>query len=260
MGDFFLQIILFIYKTIAFQNLGLAIVEIAVLSRVVFYPFIKQQTHYGKKMAELQPHIKSLQEKHKDNKQSFAAAQMALFKQHGVNPAAGCLPAIVQIVILFGLLGAMNQILTMKVNTQFLLWDMAKPDAYHLNGIPFALPGILVALAALTQFVQTKMMILPGGALAKSEADGPSSAKASKGQGEDEKKGFMEEFAQAQSSMIWMFPLMFLFLGTQWPSGLALYWTVSSIFAIWQQYRIAGLGGLEQYVVQLRSYAQNKKS
>jgi YidC/Oxa1 family membrane protein insertase len=68
----------------------------------------------------------------------------------------------------------------------------------------------------------------------------------------EEKKEFMEEFAEAQSSMIWMFPLMFLFLGTQWPSGLALYWTVSSIPAIWQQYHVAGLGGLKQDIVKLR--------
>jgi membrane protein insertase Oxa1/YidC/SpoIIIJ len=51
-----------------------------------------------------------------------------------------------------------------------------------------------------------------------------------------------------------MFPLMFLFLGTQWPSGLALYWSVSSILAIIQQYQIAGLGGLEPYIVKLKSW------
>jgi YidC/Oxa1 family membrane protein insertase len=247
MGEFFLQIILFVYNTVAFQNLGLAIIEIAVLSRIVFYPFAKQQATYGKKMAELQPHINALKEKHQGNQQAFAAAQMELFKQHGVNPAAGCLPSIVQIVILFGLLGAMNKILTMNLNANLLIWNMAKPDAYHLSGIPFAIPGILVALAAFTQFIQTKMMMPPAPAIRKE--DKPAEKK--------EKSDFMSEFAEAQSSMIWMFPLMFLFLGTQWPSGLALYWTISSILAIIQQYKVAGLGGLEQYVVKLRQYAKS---
>lgn len=247
MGDFFLQIILFIYNTVAFHNLGVAIMEIAVLSRVVFYPFVKQQTHYSKKMAELTPHLNALKEKHKDNKQAFAQAQMELFKQHGVNPAAGCLPAIVQIVVLFGLLGAMNQILTMNLNTNFWIWNMAKPDAYNVSGMPIAVPGILVVLAALTQFIQTKMMM----------PTPPPIHKEDKPKEKEEKKGFMGEFAEAQSSMIWMFPLMFLFLGTQWPSGLALYWTVSSLLAIVQQYRIAGLGGLEQYVVQLQKYGKS---
>lgn len=242
MGNIFLQAILFIYNTVAFQNLGVAIIEISVLTRVIFYPFIKQQTHYSKKMAELQPHLNVLKEKHKGNQQAFAQAQMELFKQHGVSPAAGCLPAIVQIVVLFGLLGAMNEILTMKLNTSFWIWDMAKPDSFNLSGVPFAIPGALVVIAALTQFIQTKMMI--PAASPKKEI-----AKA----GEEKKSDFMSEFADAQSSMVWMFPLMFLFLGTQWPSGLALYWSVSSVLAIVQQYRIAGLGGLEQYVVKSKS-------
>lgn len=243
MGNIFLEIILFIYKTIGFQNLGVAIIEISILSRVVFYPFIKQQTHYSKKMNELQPHLNALKQKHKDDKQAFATAQMALFKEHGVNPAAGCLPSIVQIVILFGLLGAMNQILTMKVNTSFLIWNMAKPDAIRLSGISFAIPGILVIFAALTQFIQTKMMLPQAPAVKKDD----------KPKDKEEKKEFMQEFAEAQSSMVWMFPLMFLFLGTQWPSGLALYWTTSSLIAIIQQYRISGLGGLAPYMLKLQN-------
>ena len=247
MDNLFLQIILYIYDTVAFQNLGVAIIEISVLSRIIFYPFAKQQVVYSQKMAELQPHLNALKEKHGDNKQAFATAQMELFKTHGVNPAAGCLPAIVQIVILFALLGALNKILTMNLNTTLWIWNMAKPDMFTVSGIPFNLPGILVALAALTKFIQTKMM-MPAAAPKIRKEDKPVEKK--------EKSDFASEFAEAQSSMIWMFPLMFLFLGTQWPSGLALYWTVSSVLAIAQQYKIAGLGGLEPYVVKLRQYAK----
>lgn len=248
MGDVFLNIILFVYNTIAFENLGVAIVELAVLTRLLFHPFAKQQAHYSKKMAELTPHVNALKEKHKGNQQALAMAQAELFKQHGVNPAAGCLPAVVQIVVLFGLLGAMNQILTMSVNTGFWIWDVAKPDAYSISGLPFALPGILVVLAAGTQYVQTKLMM----------PTPPPVHKEDKPAEKEEKKGFMEEFAQAQSSMVWMFPLMFLFLGTQWPSGLALYWTVSSVLAIWQQVRATGFGPFEQYVVRLKAIASGK--
>ncbi|MBI4100022.1 YidC/Oxa1 family membrane protein insertase, partial [Candidatus Microgenomates bacterium] len=235
MSEFFLNIILYIYNTVGFQNLGLAITEIAILTRIVFYPFLKQQLHYSKKMAEIQPHLAALKEKHKDNKQAMATAQMELFKEHGVNPAAGCLPAIIQIVVLFGLLGAMNQLLTMKLNTHFWIWDMARPDAYKIEGLPFALPGILVIIAAATQFIQTKMMMPFAGAQGKPQLK-------VEGGKPEEKKEFMEEFAQAQGSMLWMFPLMFLFLGTQWPSGLALYWSVGSLLSIWQQYRVSGWG------------------
>lgn len=242
MGQLFLPLILFIYNNLAFQNLGVAIVEISILSRVVLYPFIRQQAHYSKKMNELNPQLAVLKAKHKDDKKAFATAQMELFKQHGVNPAGGCLPAIVQIVVLFGLLGAMNEILKMKVNTSFFIWNMAKPDVWHLSGLSFALPGVLVVIAAATQFLQTKMMM----------PTSPPIHKDDKLKEKEEKADFMSEFAQAQSSMVWMFPLLFLFLGTQWPSGLALYWSVSSVIAIIQQYFFAGLGGLEPHIVQLR--------
>ncbi len=247
MTNLFLQLILWIYRTVGFQNLGVAIIEIAILTRLIFYPFIKQQTHYSKKMAELQPHLNALKEKHKGNQQAYAAAQMELFKENGVNPAAGCLPSIVQIVVLFGLLGALNSILRMSnINLNFGIWNMAKPDTFFLTGLSFPLPGILVILAALTQFVQTKMM-MPAA---------PKIHKEDKPAEKEEKADFMSEFAEAQSSMIWMFPLMFLFLGTRWPSGLALYWSVSSLLMIIQQYQIAGLGGLEQYVVKLKKYGR----
>lgn len=247
-GNTFFQIILFVYNTIGLQNLGLAIVEIAILTRLLFYPFIKQQAHHTKKMAEIQPHLAALKEKHKGNQQAFAAAQMALFKEHGVNPAGGCVPAIVQLVVIIGLYSAMGQILHGNYNRHFLLWDVGKPDVYHITGFPLPIPGILVIIAALTQFIQTKMMM-------PAKVVKPVPKKAVVKAGEQKKDaGFMEEFAEAQGSMAWMFPLFFLFLGTQpnFPAGLALYWAVSSSIAIVQQYRLTGLGSLAATVVQLR--------
>ncbi|MDO8515511.1 MAG: YidC/Oxa1 family membrane protein insertase [bacterium] len=240
MGDIFLQAVLLIYNTIGLQNLGISIIEIAILSRVIFYPFIKQQLVYSKKMGEMQPHIAALKEKHKDDKQGMAKAQMELFKEHGINPAAGCLPTIVQLVVLIGLFNALNSILTGNYNTNFAFWNMAKPDVFHIQGLNFALPGILVIIAALTQFIQSKMML-------------PMASNKPVVKDPNKKEDFATEFASAQSSMMWMFPLMFLWFGTQWPSGLALYWSVSSVIAIWQQYKISGLGGMEELWKKLMS-------
>jgi len=234
MSDFFLNIILFIYHNLTFQNLGVTIVFIAVLSRVILYPFTKHQYEYGKKMRKIQPEVDALKKKHKDNKQALASAQMELFKKHNVNPAAGCLPSILPLIILFGLLGAMNKILNMDISKDFLIWNLAKPDAYKVNFLPIQIPGLLVFLAAATQFILSKMMIPIAPPVHKE--DKPKEVK--------EKTSFASEFASAQSSMIWMFPLMFLFFGTVWPSGLALYWATSSALAIVQQYRIDGWGSL----------------
>lgn len=225
MTDFFLQILLFFYNTIGLQNLGITIVEIAVLSRLLFYPLLKQQLRYSQKMREIQPLINALKAKHKDDQQALGQAQMELFKTHGINPAGGCLPAVVQIVVLIGLLGALNKILAMDINTSFLIWNMAKPDVIQIPGIPFPLPGILVILASATQYIQTKMMMPPPPAIRKED----------KPKEKEEKADFMSSFAEAQSSMMWMFPVMFLLLGLQWPSGLALYWTIGSVLMIAQQ-------------------------
>lgn len=227
MGEIFLQLILFVYNSIGFQNLGVTIIEIALLSRLAFHPLTKQQTRMSMKLKELAPQLENLKSKHKDNKQALYQAQMDLYKEHGVNPAGGCLPSIVQIAVLFGLLGAMNKILTMDIQTGFLIWNMAKPDVLKLSlgGKLFDLPGLLVVMAAATQYFQMKMMFPAP----------PKVRKEDKKIEKQEKEGFMESFAQSQQSMSWMFPLMFLFFGTQWPSGLALYWSVSSLVAIVQQ-------------------------
>ncbi len=222
MGQLFLQLILFIYHNLAFQNLGLAIVEIAILTRAIFYPLTKQQLNLSKKMRELQPELAALKHKHKDNQQAHAAAQMELYKKHGINPAAGCLPSILQVVVLFGLFGAMNSILKMDLNTKFLIWDMAHPDAYQISGIPFAIPGVLVIAAAATQYLQMKLMM----------PSPPKIRKEDKPAEKEEKQDFASSFVESQASMSWMFPLIFLLFGTKWPSGLALYWSVSSLLTV----------------------------
>ncbi len=246
MQDIVLQVLLFFYHNLAFNNLGITIIEISVLLRLAFWPLQKQQTHYSQKMKQLQPHLSVLKDKHKNDKQAYATAQMALMKDHGVNPAAGCLPSLVQIGMLILLMGALTKLLGMQINTSFLIWNMAKPDSYQIAGIPFAIPGILVIIAAATQYVQTKMMM----------PQAPKVRKEDKKPEKEEKQDFMESFAEAQGQMIWMFPLMFLFLGTQWPAGLALYWSVSSILSIAQQwYMTRGLPA----VVPVLPVVSNKK-
>ncbi len=243
MNEFFLQIILFFYNNLAFKNLGLTIIEIAVVSRLLFYPMLKQQLSSSKKMAELKPHLDALNAKHKDNKQALQQAQLELYKQNGINPAAGCLPMIIQIVIMIGLFGGMSKILTMDINTTFLWWDMAQPNKHLIEGLKFPIPGILVFISAIAQYIQS-MMMMP---------IAPKILKVDKPKEQEEKKGFASSYAESMQSTVWMFPLMFLVFGTSWPSGLALYWSVSSILTIIQQYPLTGLGSLKPQLEKLVS-------
>lgn len=241
--EIFLQFIVFLYN-LCFQNFGLAIIVLAVLSRVIFFPMQKSMLKNQKKMAELAPKLKELKDIHKGDAKALQQAQLDLYKSHGINPAAGCLPMILQLVIFMLLYQALYKSLNHGLNTNFLVWDLAKPDIIKLplSPSPVPLPGILVFLSALSQYAQSLMMMpIP---VPVNKTDQPKEA--------EEKKEFADEFTSASQSMSWMFPLMFLLFGTQWPSALALYWSVSTIIAIIQQYQVTGLGGLKKYLIWIK--------
>ncbi len=87
---------------------GLDMILIALVVRVALWPLAQQQFKSMAEMQKLQPLLKGLQAKHKGNAQELQAATMALYKEHGVNPLAGCLPMVIQLPILFGLYWAIN--------------------------------------------------------------------------------------------------------------------------------------------------------
>jgi len=83
--------------------LGFALVILTVVIRLLVWPLMASQIKMTKKMADLKPHLDELKKKHKDDKKAMAGAQMALYKEHGVNPAGGCLPILIQFPILIAL-------------------------------------------------------------------------------------------------------------------------------------------------------------
>jgi YidC/Oxa1 family membrane protein insertase len=231
-----------------FNNLGLAIIALTVLIRVILIPLTTPSLKASKKMRELAPEIAKLKKKFKNDKQAFAKAQMELYKKHGANPAAGCLPQIIQLIVLIALYQAFNQVLRANgdmiarlneilyaslrlapetvINTRFLYLDLAKPDLIalpggFLGGVLPGLPGPFLLGAALVQFLSSKMMM-------------PAADQAVK----DAKKtpGEMDDMAATmQKQMIYLFPIMTIFIGFTFPSGLVLYWFVFSILTALQQ-------------------------
>jgi YidC/Oxa1 family membrane protein insertase len=120
---------------------------------------------------------------------------------------------------------------------------MAQPNKHLIEGLKFPIPGVLVFISAIAQYIQSMMMMpVP-----------PKILKVDKPKEKEEKKDFASSYAESMQSTIWMFPLMFLVFGTNWPSGLALYWSVSSILTIVQQYRITGFGSLKPQFEKLMS-------
>lgn len=239
--------------------LGFSIILMTVFIRLLLYPITAVQLKATKKMQEMTPHLNKIKEKHKGDMKRQQQATMELYKEHGVNPAAGCLPALLQIVILlFGLYPALQKILTLHqketvavinkiVYAPFLqlnhVWDT------HFFGFPlaqtpgqlFASMGLVVLLIPLFtgifQFIQSKMMITPADPKDKKPA----------------KKEQMEDFAATfQKQSLYLLPVMIGVFAWNFSIGLSLYWNTFTIFGIIQQYKIQGWGGLEPWIKKIR--------
>jgi YidC/Oxa1 family membrane protein insertase len=244
MIDFFVEFLLALNKLL-FNNLGLTIIVIGVASRLIFYPFFAQSIRYSKAMRDLKPKLDEVKKKHGRDMRRLAAEQSKLFRDHGVSPAAGaisCVSIIVQLAVFILLFQSLNRVIASGVETDFLLWDLSQPNAYKIQGIPVALPGALVISTAILSFVQAKM-IAPAGTestLGKKQKIG-----------KENKSSPADALSSAQGLMTYYIPLIILFFGTRFPAGLALYWLVSTIFGIIQQYMIAGPGGLKLWLTRL---------
>ena len=99
----------FFYQII--PNLGIAIIFLTLAISLVLFPLTLKQTRSMKAMQEIQPEVKRLQKELKGDKEELNKQLMALYQERGVNPAAGCLPLIVQMPILFGLFSVLRKTL-----------------------------------------------------------------------------------------------------------------------------------------------------
>lgn len=237
--------------------LGFSIIILTLAIRLLVWPLMANQIKATKKMSDLKPHLDVLKEKHKGDKQVLAKAQMDLYKEHGVNPAGGCLPALIQIPIFFALYqsiinilpgagGNINHINSLLYFPQLRLPSTLNPNFLGLNlGVKpseFGSHGVLLLLipliTALLTFVQSKMT------LPKPVKTYPSDTPKEK----KEKEGVEDSMGAVQSQMVYMMPLMIGYFAFSFPAGLAIYWNTYTILGIIQQYKVSGWGGLENIV------------
>jgi YidC/Oxa1 family membrane protein insertase len=204
--------LLFLY-TLMGGNLGLAIIVLTVGLRVLLFPLSFPSLQAANKQRMLKPKIDEIKKRYKGNREKIGNAQMELFRKEGINPFAGCLPQILQLVVLIAIYTVFREVLANgSLNTQFLVWDLAQPDHYF----------IIPILAAGSQFLMSRQM----NALVSGEEK---SAAATTEQTDD--------FAAAlQKQNLYIFPLMTLIFGLSFSSGLMLYWFISSLLQMGQQW------------------------
>ncbi len=251
-----INILLFIYHGLSLINLpfalGFSIIVLTIIIRLLLYPLTGAQIRASKKMQDLNPHLKNLKEKHKNDAKTLQAETMRLYKEHGVNPAAGCLPVLVQLPVIWGLYSVLMKIINLGAGTVVEVNKIAYFDFLKISkiwdtnffGIPLGQnpshlistigPLILLVpfLTGAFQFIQSKMLITTP--VKKEE------------KGKDNKKS--DDFATAfQKQSLYIFPIMIGFFSYTFPIGLSLYWNTFTIFGIIQQYLISGLGGLKEW-------------
>lgn len=209
-----LNILVFLYDTVAFRDLGLAIAALTVLVRLAFYPLFQRGLEQQAKMQELQPRIKEIQKKHKGNHEAHSKALMALYKEENFNPFSGILMMIVQIPILLALYHLFLGIFNAEALTRLYAFipNPGTLDPFAFGFIDLSKPYfLLVVVTAALQFVQTRMAL--------------SSVKTT-------------DKAQRMTGNIMSFavPVITLVIFANLPAAVSVYWLVSSLLSVAQQY------------------------
>ncbi len=197
----------------AVGNFGVAIILLTVIVRGIMFPIAQKQFASMAAMRAIQPKMKAVQERYKDDKQKQQQEIMALYKQEGVNPLAGCLPIFLQIPIFFALYKVL--VLSIEMRHQpFALWikDLSAPDPLHVLNLfgllPFTPPsflaiGVLALLLGVTMWLQFKLNPAP--------AD------------------------PVQQQVFGIMPWVMMFVMAPFAAGLLLYWITSNVLTIAQQ-------------------------
>jgi len=194
-----------------FHNFGVAIILLTFTVRLLMFPIAQRQFASMASMKVVQPKIKALQERYKDDKPRQQQELMALYKSEKINPLGGCLPALIQIPVFFALYKVL--ILTIEMRHQpFVLWikDLSARDPFFFGLFPdLAVPaflaiGALPIIVGITQYVQFKLNPQP-----------------------------MDE---TQAQVFKIMPFMLIFVMASFASGLQIYWMTTNILTIGQQW------------------------
>lgn len=194
-------------------NFGVAIMALTLIIRALMFPIAQRQFGSMAQMRLVQPKMKALQERYKDDKQKQQQELMKLYKDEKINPLAGCLPIVIQIPIFYALYKVL--MLTIEMRHQpFILWikDLSAPDPLHILNLfgllPFTPPsilsiGILAVILGITMFLQFRL---------NPQATDP-----------------------VQQQVFKIMPWLFMFIMAPFAAGLLLYWITNNLLSIAQQ-------------------------
>ena len=216
-----LNLLVFAYNVIPGKDLGLAIIAVTILIKLILYPLSLKSIQSQKAMQELQPKIDALKLKYKDDKEAQAREMMVLYKNEKVSPFSSCLPLIIQLPFLIAIYQVFRAGLTSK-SLNLLYPFVTNPG--HINTLAFGFldlskpQWVLALVAGAAQFWQASMLTRKKPEV---KSDGA----------KDENMMVM-----MNKQMMYMMPVVTVFIGLSLPGGLSLYWVIMTLTMVVQQY------------------------
>jgi len=206
-------ILVYIYT----NNFGVAVIGLTLLIRLLTNPLNKKALESQKAMAEIQPRLKEIQNKYKDNPEKQAQEMMALYRDKKFNPFSGIFLLFIQIPIIWALFYVFRNGVSIDASLMYSFVSFPQSINPYFLGIDLSKPNIpLAVITAIAQFFQAKTGIPP-------EVKGA----------ENDKTAQMTNMMQKQ--MVIFIPVITLVVLWNLPSALGLYWLITTIFTIFQQ-------------------------
>lgn len=184
-------------------NYGVAIILVALFTKLIFYPLTQSSLRTMKVMHRLQPEVNAIREKHKKDPAKMNESMMKLYKEHKVNPMGGCLPMLLQLPVFLALYQVLLHAIELR-SAGFVWWikDLSAPDVVGTMG-GFPIHVLPIIMTGSTFLLQSQTPVDP-----------------------------------RQAFMMYLMPLMMLYIMYNLPSGVIIYWTVNNLVSALQQYLV----------------------
>ena len=212
-----LNAVVFLYNILPGNDFGLAVIALTIIIRLIFFPLTVKTILSQRALSRINPQMKAIKDKFKNDVQAQSAAIMKLYKENNVNPLSGCLPLLIQLPILIALYQAFGA--GFKPDNLGLIYNfITKPE--NINPISFGFLNITsrsVILAIITgafQFIQLRQ----NQNLMQNNSD-----------------GVQKEMQALNKQMLYFFPVMIIIIGWNLPAGLLLYWVTTTLFSMGEQ-------------------------
>lgn len=227
------NVLVSLYNVLPGNDFGIAIIALTLLVKVVLWPFTALQIKQQRALQAIQPKIDEIRKKYKDDREAQGRELMSLYGREKVNPAASCLPLLIQIPVFIGLYRALSQGIT-ALDPALLYSFVDNPGVIHaslLGIVDLTKRSIPLAVgAALVQFYQSRQLMKSA---APTVTPPPAEVADAPGAQDESMATIMNR------QMMYTMPLLTAAIGWTLPAGLTLYWFVMSVLSVVQQWWIA---------------------